>query len=127
MSVVVRHVRHDTEALGECPCILGAWYLPSDLNYCVLSSKHEFQSPLCPIDLCYFCSFSEMEQIIDSDLNSEIGLPLHDNGHASDSSVFISSSESSYNSDQGSGNEDSRDSSYIIYEESSDELDYFPI
>ncbi|KAI6695560.1 hypothetical protein NL676_023270 [Syzygium grande] len=47
-------------------------------------------------------SFSEMEQIIDSDLNSEIGLPLHDNGHASDSSVFISSSESSYNSDQGS-------------------------
>lgn len=68
-----------------------------------------------------------MEQIIDSDLNSEIGLPLHHHGHASDSTVFISSSESSYNSDQGSGNEDSRDSNYIIYEESSDELDYFPI
>ncbi|KAK6940806.1 hypothetical protein RJ641_030337, partial [Dillenia turbinata] len=32
-----------------------------------------------------------------------------------------SSSESSYNSDQGSGNEDGRDPAFVIYEESSDE------
>lgn len=37
----------------------------------------------------------------------------------------MSTSESSYNSDQGSGNEDGQDASYVNYGESSDEIDNF--
>lgn len=69
------------------------------------------------------CSFVDVEQMIDSDLNSELSLSSQLNNHISSSSIFISSSENSYHSDQGSGNEDSHDSNYIIYEESSDEVD----
>ncbi|XP_031400514.1 F-box protein At4g02733-like isoform X2 [Punica granatum] len=72
-------------------------------------------------------SFIDVEQMIESDLNTELSLPSQLNGHLSDSSIFISSSESSYHSDHGSGNEDSHDSNYILYEESSDEVDFLAV
>lgn len=66
--------------------------------------------------------------MIESDVNTDISLPSQMSSHTSDGSLFMSSSESSYNSDQGSGNEYGRDSqSYIIYEESSDEVDFLAI
>lgn len=62
--------------------------------------------------------------MLDSGQDSEISLPSQFSSHTSDASIFMSSSESSYNSDQGSGNEDGRDAGYVIYEESSDEVDF---
>ncbi|XP_048232636.1 F-box protein SKIP17 isoform X1 [Ricinus communis] len=72
-------------------------------------------------------SFIDVEQMIDSELNSEVSLPSQLSSHTSDSSLFMSTSESSYNSDQSSGNEESRDSAYIVYEESSDEVDFLGV
>lgn len=73
-------------------------------------------------------SFFQPEPMIESDVNTDISLPSQMSSHTSDGSLFMSSSESSYNSDQGSGNEYGRDSqSYIIYEESSDEVDFLAI
>lgn len=76
--------------------------------------------------LCLFCSFIDIEQIVGSEAYSDLSSPSHPSSHTSDGSgpLFTSSSESSYNSDQGSGNEDGREASYIIYEESSDEVDF---
>lgn len=64
--------------------------------------------------------------MLESEINSDVSLPSQLSSHTSDS-MFISSSESSYNSDQGSGNEDGRDASYVIYEESSDEVDFLAL
>ncbi|OVA12592.1 hypothetical protein BVC80_9013g48 [Macleaya cordata] len=69
-------------------------------------------------------SFMEIEQILESEVNSDASLPLQISSPTSDSSLFMSSSESSYNSDQGSGNEDGHDGGLVLYEESSDELDF---
>ncbi|KAJ9171971.1 hypothetical protein P3X46_015264 [Hevea brasiliensis] len=66
-------------------------------------------------------SFIDIEQMIDSELNSEVSLPSQLSSPTSDGSSFMSTSESSYNSDQSSGNEESRENRY---EESSDEV-YF--
>lgn len=44
-----------------------------------------------------------------------------------DGSCFMNTSDSSYNSDLGSGNEDSHDTSFIIYGESSDEADFLSV
>ncbi|KAG7025523.1 F-box protein [Cucurbita argyrosperma subsp. argyrosperma] len=68
-------------------------------------------------------SYFEIEQMLESEINSDVSLPSQLSGHTSDS-MFMSSSEGSYNSDQGSGNEDGREASYVIYEESSDEVDF---
>ena len=68
--------------------------------------------------------------MIDSEFNSEISLPsqlTELSSHASDGSLLMSSSESSYSSDQGSGNEEGQDSGYIIFEESSDEVDFLAV
>lgn len=65
--------------------------------------------------------------MISSDINSDFSMHSQLSSHTSDGSPFIHSSDSSYNSDQGSGNEDSRDSSFIIYEESSDEVDFLSV
>lgn len=73
-----------------------------------------------------FCSYFEIEQMLESEVNSDVSLPTQLSGDTSDS-MFISSSESSYNSDQGSGNEDGRDASYVIFEESSDEVDFLAL
>lgn len=62
--------------------------------------------------------------MLDSGQDSEVSLPSQLSSQTLDGSMFMSSSESSYNSDQGSGNEDGRDGSYVIYEESSDEVDF---
>lgn len=59
--------------------------------------------------------------VLSDDTASSPSLP---SSHTSDGSIFVSSSESSYSSDQGSGNEESQDTSFVIYEESSDELDF---
>ncbi|KAL6968315.1 hypothetical protein U1Q18_034119 [Sarracenia purpurea var. burkii] len=72
-------------------------------------------------------SFIEAEQMTGSDPCSDFGSPSQTSSHTSDGTLFMSSSESSYNSDQGSGNEDGRDSNFIIYEESSDEVDFLAL
>ena len=41
--------------------------------------------------------------------------------------MFMSFSESSYNSDHGSGNEDGRDGGFAGFEESSDEVDFLAV
>ncbi|KAF2325197.1 hypothetical protein GH714_025098 [Hevea brasiliensis] len=66
-------------------------------------------------------SFIDIEQMIDNELNSEVSLPSDLSSPTSDGSFFMSTLESSYNSDQSGGNEDSQ---YNHYEESSDEV-YF--
>ncbi|XP_031744886.1 F-box protein At4g02760 isoform X2 [Cucumis sativus] len=71
-------------------------------------------------------SYFEIEQMLESEVNSDTSLPTQLSSDTSDS-MFISSSESSYNSDQGSGNEDGRDAGYVIFEESSDEVDYLAL
>lgn len=52
-------------------------------------------------------------------MNSDISLISQFSSHTSDGSIFMSTSESSYNSDHGSGNEEGQDA--VIYGESSDE------
>ncbi|PIN18252.1 F-box protein containing LRR [Handroanthus impetiginosus] len=68
-------------------------------------------------------SFVE-EPMTSSDVNSDTNSPSLTSGHTSDGFMFSSLSESSYSSDQSSGNEDNPSSSHPIHEESSDELDY---
>ncbi|OMP05055.1 hypothetical protein COLO4_09077 [Corchorus olitorius] len=55
-------------------------------------------------------SFIDLDQMIDSDVNSEVSMPSQLSSHTSDGSLLMSSSESSYNSDQGSGNEEYQES-----------------
>ncbi|GFZ04732.1 hypothetical protein Acr_17g0003040 [Actinidia rufa] len=69
-------------------------------------------------------SFSEIEQMVASEAYSDFSSPSQPSNHTSDGTMFTSSSEIIYHSDQGSGNEDCRESNYIIYEESSDEVDF---
>ncbi|XP_057438657.1 F-box protein At4g02733 isoform X1 [Lotus japonicus] len=59
--------------------------------------------------------------------DSDPSVPLHSSSHTSDGSSFMSTSEGSYNSDQGSGNEDAPDANYVVYEESSDEIDFLAV
>ncbi|RDX80633.1 F-box protein, partial [Mucuna pruriens] len=79
-------------------------------------------------DMCLVAEYPSAEgsyiETFDADMNSEISLPSHVSIYSSDGSIFMSTSESSYNSDQGSGNEDGQDANYVIYEESSDEIDF---
>lgn len=63
--------------------------------------------------------------MLDSEPNSDISLPSQLSSHTSESSMFMSFSESSYNSDHGSGNDNGRDSNFVIY--SSDEVEYFAL
>ncbi|OMO77694.1 hypothetical protein CCACVL1_14886 [Corchorus capsularis] len=72
-------------------------------------------------------SFIDLDQMIDSDVNSEVSMPSQLSSHTSDGSLLMSSSESSYNSDQGSGNEEYQESGFVIYEESSDEVDFLVV
>lgn len=74
-----------------------------------------------------FCSYIEIDQMFESELNSDISLPSQLSSHTSDGSMFMSFSESSYNSDHGSGNEDVKDSSFAVFEESSDEVDFLVV
>lgn len=97
-----------------------------------------YNSSLIPIkqvleerpDMCLLAEFPtegsyiDIEHMLDSGQDSEVSLPSQLSSQTLDGSMFMSSSESSYNSDQGSGNEDGRDGSYVIYEESSDEVDF---
>ncbi|WVZ06052.1 hypothetical protein V8G54_019398 [Vigna mungo] len=61
-------------------------------------------------DMCLVAEYPSAEgsymETFDADMNSEISLPSQLSSHTSDGSIFMSTSESSYNSDQGSGNED---------------------
>lgn len=82
-------------------------------------------------DFCFLAEFPldgsmpEIEQMGGSECEMSIQSQL--SSHSSDSSLFMSSSESSYNSDQGSGNEDGRDATFVIYEECSDEVDFLAL
>ncbi|KAL8089472.1 hypothetical protein AgCh_039079 [Apium graveolens] len=69
-------------------------------------------------------SFLELAPMIgrgDESLHSQLS------NHMFDESCFMNTPDSSYNSDLGSGNEDSHDTSFIIYGESSDEADFLSI
>ncbi|KAJ4956543.1 hypothetical protein NE237_013326 [Protea cynaroides] len=72
-------------------------------------------------EICLLAEFPDVGsfiEIVDSDMDSDalqLSLP------------FTSSSEGSYSSDHGSGNEDGRDVGYVVYEESSDEVDILTI
>uniref|UniRef100_A0A803NRJ4 F-box domain-containing protein n=1 Tax=Cannabis sativa TaxID=3483 RepID=A0A803NRJ4_CANSA len=72
-------------------------------------------------------SYIEIDQMFESELNSDISLPSQLSSHTSDGSMFMSFSESSYNSDHGSGNEDGRDAGFVVFEESSDEVDFIVV
>ncbi|CAL2280842.1 unnamed protein product [Prunus armeniaca] len=74
-------------------------------------------------------SYADIDQMFDSEPYSDISLPSASqmSSPSSDGSMFVSFSESSYNSDHGSGNEDARDAGYVIYDESSDEVDYVAV
>lgn len=63
-------------------------------------------------------SYFDVEQLTASDVSLPSG--SQSSSHTSYQSVFMSTSDGSYNSDQGSGNEDSRESSFVIYEENSE-------
>ncbi|XP_009367628.2 F-box protein SKIP17 [Pyrus x bretschneideri] len=71
-------------------------------------------------------SYPDMDPMFDSEPYSDLSLPSASqmSSPLSDGSMFVSFSESSYNSDHGSGNEDAR---YVIYDESSDEVDYVAV
>ncbi|XXG46147.1 hypothetical protein AAC387_Pa02g1064 [Persea americana] len=69
-------------------------------------------------------SFPEIEHVTDSEVNSDGSLHLQLSSQTSDGSSFMNSYDSSYTSDQGSGNEDGRNVNYTMFEESSDELDF---
>ncbi|XP_062144907.1 F-box protein SKIP17-like [Alnus glutinosa] len=104
----------------------GDWY-----NRCYKSNVIPIKQVLAERpDMCLLAEFPtegsyvDIDQMIDSMQDIEVFLPSQLSSHTSDGSMFMSSSESSYNSDQGSGNEDGRDASYVIYEESSDEVDF---
>ncbi|CAI8614226.1 unnamed protein product [Vicia faba] len=58
-------------------------------------------------------------ETFDTDMNSDISLLSQLSSPLSDGSIFMSTSEGSYNSDHGSGNEEGQDA--VIYGESSDE------
>ncbi|KAA3474984.1 F-box protein [Gossypium australe] len=75
----------------------------------------------------YNSSYIDIDHMFDSDVNSDISLPSQLSSHTSDGSLLMSSSESSYNSDQGSGNEEYQVSGFVIYEESSDEVDFLVV
>ncbi|KAJ4845580.1 hypothetical protein Tsubulata_019474 [Turnera subulata] len=84
-------------------------------------------------DLCLLAefpsedSFIEIDQIIDSEPNSEISLPAQFFRQIISDGSFMSTSDSSYSSDQSSGNEESQDSGYVVFEESSDEVDFLVV
>ncbi|XP_043691671.1 F-box protein SKIP17-like [Telopea speciosissima] len=68
-------------------------------------------------EICFLAEFPDETSFIEGDMDSDYSLSLQL------SLPFTSSSESSYSSDHGSGNEDGRDVGYVVYEESSDEVD----
>ncbi|XP_028804146.1 F-box protein At4g02760 [Neltuma alba] len=104
----------------------GDWYRRC-YNSSIMPIKQvlETRSNMCL--LAEFPSEGSYVEPFDVELNSDISLPSQLSSHTSDGSNFMSTSESSYNSDQGSGNEDGQDASYVIYGESSDEIDYFTL
>ncbi|GLT61952.1 hypothetical protein SLA2020_346220 [Shorea laevis] len=119
-------LRHIDISNKEGLATAGDWY-----NRCYNSSSIPIKQLLAERpDMCLLAEFPtegsyvDIDQMIDSMQDIEVFLPSQLSSHASDASMFMSSSESSYNSDQGSGNEDGRDASYVIYEESSDEVDF---
>ncbi|MCI06330.1 F-box protein [Trifolium medium] len=71
----------------------------------------------CEADWYHRCYSSSYAETFDAEMNSDISLQF--SSPTSDGSIFMSTSESSYNSDHGSGNEEGQDA--VIYGESSDE------
>ncbi|KAK9161118.1 hypothetical protein Syun_007459 [Stephania yunnanensis] len=90
-----------------------------------ISNKEGLASDSDWYDRCYSPSFIEIDHMLNSEVNSDGSSPSQISSPSSDVSFFMTSSESSYNSDQGSGNEDGRHLNFQFYEESSDEVDDF--
>ncbi|KAK6286330.1 hypothetical protein POUND7_012509 [Theobroma cacao] len=107
----------------------GDWYQRS-YNSSIIPLKEVFEVRPNICVLAEFPSegsFIDIDHMIDSDINSDVSLPSQLSIHTSDGSLLMSSSESSYNSDQGSGNEEYQDSGFVIFEESSDEVDFLVV
>ncbi|RWR72655.1 F-box family protein [Cinnamomum micranthum f. kanehirae] len=94
------------------------------LNYLDISNKEGLAAEGDWYSRCYTPSFPEIEHVTDSEVNSDGSLHLQLSSQTSDGSSFMNSSDSSYTSDQGSGNEDGCNVNYTMFEESSDELDF---
>lgn len=69
-------------------------------------------------------SFLEFGQMMGSD---DVSLHSQLSSRMFDGPCFMNTSDSSYNSDLGSGNDDIHDTSFIIYGESSDEADFLSV
>ncbi|XP_039052364.1 F-box protein SKIP17-like isoform X1 [Hibiscus syriacus] len=104
----------------------GDWYQRSyNSSFIPLKQVSEVRPDVCllaefPSEGC----FLDIDHMIDSDINSELSLPFQQSDHTYDGTMLTSSLDSNYNSDQGSGNEEYQDSGFVIYEESSDEVDF---
>ncbi|KAG9456436.1 hypothetical protein H6P81_000944 [Aristolochia fimbriata] len=74
-------------------------------------------------------SFLVVDHSNDGEVNDDMSSPSQSSSpsRTSDGSSFTSTSESIYNSDNGSGNEDIHDASYAVYDDSSDEVEFLVI
>ncbi|KAL2238864.1 UNVERIFIED_CONTAM: hypothetical protein Sindi_1078100 [Sesamum indicum] len=124
------------------------WALPSDLTIKDVSNREGLASDDDWYRRCFTPSFMSLRELLEerpnlcvladfpaegsfveepmtsSDLNSDTNSPSLSSSRTSDEYVLASPSDSSYSSDQSSGNEDSPSSGYPIHEESSDEACY---
>ncbi|KAK8611812.1 hypothetical protein V6N13_131850 [Hibiscus sabdariffa] len=107
----------------------GDWYQRSyNSSFIPLKQVSEVRPDVCllaefPSEGC----FLDIDHMIDSDTISELIMQFPQSGHTTDGTMRTSSLESSYNSDQGSGNDEYQDSGLVIYEESSDEVDFLVV
>ncbi|KAK8639515.1 hypothetical protein V6N13_137890 [Hibiscus sabdariffa] len=107
----------------------GDWYRRSyNSSFIPLKQVSEVRPDVCllaefPSEGC----FLNIDHMIDSDTISELIMQFPQSGHTTDGTMRTSSLESSYNSDQGSGNDEYQDSGLVIYEESSDEVDFLVV
>ncbi|XP_054813226.1 F-box protein At4g02760-like isoform X1 [Prosopis cineraria] len=104
----------------------GDWYHRC-YNSSIMPLKHVLEARP---DLCLLAEYPSEGSYIETfyaELNGDMSFPLQLSSHTSDEINCLSTSESSYNSDQGSGNEDGQEASYVICEESSDETDFLAL
>ncbi|XP_031272205.1 F-box protein SKIP17-like [Pistacia vera] len=124
-----KFLRHIDVSNREGLASEGDWYMRCFNSRIIPLKEVSKERP----DLCLLAefpsegSFIDIDHMVDSEFHSEVSLPSQLSSHTSDGSLLMSSSESSYNSDQGSGNEEGQDSGYIFFEESSDEVDFLAL
>ncbi|KAI9119214.1 hypothetical protein K1719_009889 [Acacia pycnantha] len=100
----------------------GDWYRRC-YNSSIMPIKHVLEARP---DLCLLAEYPSEGSYIDTfdaELNGDMSFP----SHTSDEINCFSTSESSYNSDHSSRQEDGQEASYVIFEESSDEIDFLTL